>query len=101
MYHSCRQLLAMSEARRAPIHEIVIENEMKNGDIGREEVMRNMKERYGIMYASAQRALHRALPTEGSLITGLASNHYRYSRSGSTLCGTFINTVMGESFILQ
>ncbi len=97
MYHSCRQLLEMAEARRVPIHEIVIENEMKNSDIGRAEVMHSMKERFGIMQASAERALNRPLPTEGSLITGIASNHYRYSQSGGTLCGRFINTVMARA----
>jgi L-serine dehydratase len=97
MYHSCRQLLEMAEAQNVPIHEIVIENEMKNSDISRAEVLENMKERYGIMYASAERALEQPLPTEGSLITGIAAVQYRYSRSGDTLCGGFINTVMARA----
>lgn len=97
MYHSCRQLLEMAEARNVPIHEIVIENEMKNSNISRAEVIDNMKERYEIMYTSAERALERALPTEGSLITGIASSQYRYSQSGATLCGRFINTVMARA----
>ncbi len=97
MYHSCRQLLEMADARKVPIHEIVIENEMKNSDISRAEVMENMKERYGIMFASAERALDQPLPTEGSLISGIASTQYRYSQSGDTLCGRFINTVMARA----
>jgi len=97
MYHSCRQLLEMADAQKVPIHEIVIENEMKNSDISRAEVMENMKERYGIMFASAERALDKPLPTEGSLITGIASTQYRYAQSGATLCGRFINTVMARA----
>lgn len=97
MYHSCRQLLEMAETRNVPIHEIVIENEMKNSDISRKEVLDNMKERYGIMCASAERALDQPLSTEGGLITGIASNQYRYSRSGDTLCGSFINHVMARA----
>ena len=97
MYHSCRQLLEIAEARNAPIHEIVIENEMKNGDISRTEVMAGMKERYGIMCASAERALDQPLPTAGGLITGIASTQYRYSKTGDTLCGAFINTVMARA----
>jgi len=97
MYHSCRQLLETAEARKVPIHEIVIENEMKNSDIGRDQVMENMRERFGIMQVSSERALGRPLPTEGGLITGIASNQYRYSRSGETLCGRFINIVMARA----
>lgn len=97
MYHSCRQLLEMAEARNVPIHEIVIENEMKNSNITRAEVIDHMKERYEIMYTSAERALERPLPTEGSLITGIASTQYRYSQSGATLCGRLINTVMARA----
>lgn len=97
MYHSCSQLLEMAEARGVAIHEIVIENEMKNGDISRAKVMENMKERYGIMMSSVERALEQSLPTEGSLITGIASTQYRYSQSGDTLCGRFINTVMARA----
>lgn len=97
MYHSCRQLLEMAEARKVPIHEIVIENEMKNSDLSRAEVIEKIKERYGIMQASADRALEQPLPTEGGLITGIASTQYRYSQSGNTLCGRFINTVMARA----
>ena len=94
MYHSCRQLLELAEAQKVPLHEIVIENEMKHNDISRGKVMEKMKERYGIMFASAEKALNQPLHTEGSLITGIASTQYRYSQSGDTLCGRFINTVM-------
>lgn len=97
MYHSCRQLLEMAEARNVPIHEIVIENEMKSSDISRAEVMENMRERYGIMFSSVEKALDQALPTEGGLVTGIASNQYLYSQSGDTLCGRFINTVMARA----
>ncbi len=97
MYHSCSQLLEMAEAQGVPIHEIIIQNEMKNSDISRVEVMEKMKKRYGIMVSSAERALDRPLPTEGSLITGVASTQYRYSQSGDTLCGRFINTVMARA----
>jgi len=97
MYHSCRQLLEMAETRNVPLHEIVIENEMKHSDMSRSEVMEHMKERYGIMFTSAEKALDQPLPTEGSLITGIASTQYRYSQSGDTLCGKFINTVMARA----
>jgi L-serine dehydratase len=97
MYHSCRELLEMTEARGVPIHEIVIEHEMKNSDISRAEVMEHMKERYGIMYSSAERALDQPLSTEGGLITGIASKQYQYSQTGDTLCGKFINTVMARA----
>lgn len=97
MYHSCRQLLEMAEARQVPIHEIVIENEMKNSDISRNDVLQTMKERFCIMQSSAERALDRPLPTEGGLITGIASNQFRYSQAGDTLCGRLINTVMARA----
>lgn len=97
MYHSCRQLLDAAEARHVPIHEIVIENEMKKSDLTRIVVMELMRERYEIMLASSTKALERPLPTEGSLITGIASVQYRYAQSGDTLCGEFINTVMARA----
>ncbi len=97
MYHSCRQLLEMAEARDLPIHEIVIENEMKNSDISRAQVLENMKVRYDIMVSSTERALDQPLPTEGGLITGIASTQYRYAQSGDTLCGRFLNTVMARA----
>ncbi|HML36807.1 MAG TPA: L-serine ammonia-lyase, iron-sulfur-dependent, subunit alpha [Bacillota bacterium] len=97
MYHNCRQLLELSEARNMPIHEIVIENEMKNSGVGRDAVMETMRERYKIMRASSEKALDRPRHTEGDLITGIASTQYRYSQSGDTLCGEFINTVMARA----
>jgi len=97
MYHSCKQLLDMAQAQRVPIHEIVIEYEMKNSDLTRAEIIENMRQRYGIMYSSAERALDQPLPTEGGLITGISSVQYLYSQSGDTLCGRFLNTVMARA----
>ena len=97
MYHSCKQLLEMAEAQDVPIHEIVIEYEMKNSDVKRDEIIENMRQRYGIMYSSAERALDQPLPTEGSLISGIASTQYLYAQSGDTLCGRFINNVMARA----
>ena len=97
MYHSCKQLLEMAEAQDVPIHEIVIEYEMKNSDATRDEIIENMRQRYGIMYTSAEKALDQALPTEGSLISGIASTQYLYAQSGDTLCGRFINNVMARA----
>jgi L-serine dehydratase len=97
MYHSCKKLLEMAEARNVPIHEIVIEYEMKNSDAGRADVIEGMRERYGIMYASSERALNQALPTEGGLVTGIAETQYRYANSGDTLCGKLINNIMARA----
>ena len=97
MYHSCKQLLDMALAQDVPIHEIVIEYEMKITNLSREDVMENMRQRDGIMYSSAERALDQPLPTEGGLITGIASTQYLYAQSGETLCGRFINTVMARA----
>lgn len=97
MYHSCKQLLQMTEAQKVPIHEIVIEKEMKSSGASRPEIMETMKERYRIMLASAEKALEQPLPCEGGLVTGIASAQYRYAMEKDTLCGNFINTVMARA----
>ncbi len=97
MYHSCRELLEIAERRSVPLHEIIIENEMNNTYVSRTEVIENIRVRYGVMRRSAEKALSRPLPVEGGLISGIASNHYKYSQSDGTLCGRFINTVMARA----
>jgi L-serine dehydratase len=97
MYHSCKQLLQMAEAQKVPIHEIVIEKERKNSGASRADIMEIMRGRYGIMLASAEKALEQPLPSEGGLVTGIASDQYRYARNGDTLCGSFLNTVMARA----
>lgn len=97
MYHSCKQLLDMAQAKKVPIYEIVIENEMKNNNMSRDEIISGMKERYQVMFESAGRALERPMETEGGLITGISSTQYRYALSGSTLCGRFLNLVMARA----
>lgn len=97
MYHSCKQLLQMAEAQKVPIHEIVIERERKNSGASRADIMETMRGRYGIMLASAEKALEQPLPSEGGLVTGIASDQYRYARNADTLCGSFLNTVMARA----
>lgn len=97
MYHRCKQLLQMAEAQKVPIHEIVIEKERKNSGASRADIMETMRGRYGIMLASAEKALEQPLPSEGGLVTGIASDQYRYARNGDTLCGSFLNTVMARA----
>ena len=97
MYHSCKQLLQMAEAQKVPIHEIVLEQEMKSSGASRVEIIKTMSDRYAIMLASAEKALEQPLPSEGGLVTGIASTQYRYAKQEDSLCGGFINTVMARA----
>ena len=97
MYHSCKQLLQMAEAQKVPIHEIVLEQEMKSSGASRAEIIKTMSDRYAIMLASAEKALEQPLPSEGGLVTGIASTQYRYAKQEDSLCGGFINTVMARA----
>lgn len=86
-----------AEGRNVKLSEIIIENEMLHSGKSRSDILEVMRARYHVMKDSTEKALHRPIVREGSLICGIASTQYKYAADENSLCGSFINTVMARA----
>ena len=97
MYRNIAELMEQANIRGVRLWEIVLENEMQYSSISREEIFRRLDARYEVMAASTTKALKKALPTPGNLISGAASLHQIYAEKEGGLTGSFINQVMARA----
>lgn len=93
MKYTFASLLERHRAEGEPLWRIFLSQEQELTGRPKALILENLNRRYEIMRYSAHRALDRALPTAGNLITGCASTQYRYAGQGG-ICGGFLNTVM-------
>lgn len=94
MYHSLQELLQQAEDHEVLLSEIVLQNEIEQFGSDAEKIYKKLEERYEVMERAALRALEEKLETAGNLIRGVAMQHNTYTKSGATLCGSFMNTAM-------
>ncbi|WP_206458630.1 L-serine ammonia-lyase, iron-sulfur-dependent, subunit alpha [Anaerovorax sp. IOR16] len=94
MYHNMEELLKLCEEKRAPLWEIILENEKKLSDCTEEEIWQKVETRYEVMEESTKRARKEPLTTAGNLISGVAFAQQFYSEKENTICGSLLNRVM-------
>lgn len=97
MYTTVATLLEEAARRRLPLWEVVLAEEMALTEKSREQVLAELSRRYRVMEESTQKALERALPTVGGLVSGIAKAQNSYAQKKDSLCGPFLNRVMARA----
>ena len=80
-------LLQECEKRKLPISAVMLEREIENGKLSREEIIKKLKRSLQIMREAAKGALEQDIATNGGLIGGNARKAEAYSRNHENLCG--------------
>lgn len=94
MYHNLQELLEQAVQRQVPLWQIIIENEMRLSEVTEEQIYEDIRKRYQVMEAAANKALDHFQVVEGSLINGLAYRQNEYAKKNHTICGEMINRLM-------
>lgn len=97
MYQNAKQLLTLCKEQGKRIFDIAAETEMQQTGQSKENILRYFDGCLNVMYDSARRALEKSIPTTGSLIKGVASTQFSYSK-GVTVTGSFLNYVMALAY---
>lgn len=97
MYKNILELHSNAQVRGIPLHQIILENEMKLSSLTEEQVFEKLKTRYEVMFKAAHKTLEKTYPTVGSLIEGHAKDQYAYSKTDNSICGPMINLVMARA----
>lgn len=94
MYQNFEQLLHLCTEQKKPLWQVILENECSVQNTSAENVFSELEKRFGVMEASAHKALNTPLTTVGNLISGYAKTQNDYASKTSGVCGSFINRVM-------
>lgn len=94
MYGNFEGLLALAEQNRAPLWQIILDNEKKLLNKAEDDIFALMQQRYDVMEASALRTLETPMPTALGLISGISAPQNRYAEQKGGLCGGLINKAM-------
>lgn len=78
MYFSAQEMLAQLEGTDERICDLVIKNEIELFQTSRDEIMKNLEERYQIMYNCAHDALEKEIRSLSGLTGGSALKMWNY-----------------------
>ena len=99
MYFSAQEMLAQLEGTDERICDLVIKNEIELFQTSRDEIMKNLEERYQIMYNCAHDALEKEIRSLSGLTGGSALKMWNYYKKGNSICD---NTVIrGAAYALS
>ncbi len=94
MYKDLKGLVSEAEEKGLSMHRIVLEDEIELTGNSEGLIYERLEQRWQIMVSSALRALNEAQEMTGSLISGQSKKQNSYNEKGSTLSGSYINSIM-------
>ncbi|MFA9464206.1 MAG: L-serine ammonia-lyase, iron-sulfur-dependent, subunit alpha [Velocimicrobium sp.] len=97
MYQNMQDMIRLTKEQNIPLFELVLRNEMRLTEKEESEIWYELSMRYAVMKESAAKALFEEGKTVGNLITGITKQHYQYTQTKDTVCGSFINQVMARA----
>lgn len=102
MFESLQAILDLCETKQKPFWEIVLEDDMEERMVTREESLKKMNDTWDAMLAAAK-SYDSNLRSQSGLVGGDGGKMEEYISSGTSLCGDFVIKViagalqMGES----
>ncbi len=95
-YHAIKEWIAMSEEKNIPLWEVVLQDDMAERDVSREESIQEMENIWKAMLLSAEQ-YDGSLRSNSGLVGTDGKKLEEYGKKGDTLCGDFINKVMTQA----
>lgn len=95
-YHAIKEWIAMSEEKNLPLWEVVLQDDMAERDVSREESIQEMENIWKAMLLSAEQ-YDGSLRSNSGLVGTDGKKLEEYGKKGDTLCGDFINKVMTQA----
>ena len=95
-YHSLKEILDYCEKNGKPFFEAVLDDDMAERTVTREESMNQMYRMWDAMLL-ASATYDGSLKSASRLVGGQGAAMEEYGKTGQTLCGDFINQVMTQA----
>ncbi len=92
-YHAIKEWIAMAEQKQLPLWEVVLEDDMAERAVSREESFKEMEKIWEAMLLSVEQ-YDGTLRSNSGLVGTDGQKLEDYGKTGKTLCGDFINKVM-------
>lgn len=97
MFNKAEELLKLCNEKNKKISEIVMEKELKNSDIPKDELISRMEETLLVMKTSATSALDKEIISVSGITGGDSKKVEEYRNSGKTLTGDLIISAMAKA----
>jgi L-serine dehydratase len=96
LYHSIAELLQISRENQMPLWEVVLQKDMEERHVTREETFETMRGMYRAMKA-ADAGYDRKLVSASGLVGGDGEKMHSFNQSGSNLMGDYVGRVMEKA----
>lgn len=98
MFRKANDVIRQCKERNLHIHDLVLEEELKQSQINKDDILYNLKEMFKVMEKSATENLDKETNTAMGMIDGFAKKMNAYSKSGKAVSGKFITEAMAMAF---
>lgn len=95
-YHSIEEILRYCEAHDKKFYEAILEDDMEERKVSREESIRQMYVMWDAMVL-ASTSYDGSLKSASRLVGGQGAAMEEYRKKGDTLCGDYLNQVIGQA----
>ena len=92
-YHAIKEWLATAEEKQIPLWEVVLQDDMSERAVSREDSLKEMERIWDAMLLSAEQ-YDGTLRSNSGLVGTDGQKLEDYGKKGNTLCGDFMNKVM-------
>ena len=92
-YHAIKEWITIAEQKNLPLWEVVLEDDMSERAVSREDSLKEMEKIWDAMLLSAEQ-YDGTLRSNSCLVGTDGQKLEDYGKKGNTLCGDFINKVM-------
>ncbi len=95
-YHSIEEILQYCKIRNKKFYEAVLEDDMEERKVDREESMKQMYVMWDAMLL-ASTSYDGSVKSASRLVGGQGAAMEEYRKKGNTLCGDYLNQVIGQA----
>ncbi len=101
VFYTIEDLLRKANEGSCTISDIVVEYEMKNSDLTREEVYQRMANNLKVMKEAAEKGMQQTEPTQSGMISDEAFRMAKVIREGRSLAGGVISIALAKALAVS
>ncbi len=101
MFDSLADMVAQAEARRLPLHELVLEAETVNSGQSRLQLRTRMRERLEVMRRAAEQGIHRPVMSLSGISGGNAHRFWQWLADHEPLTGPILSRAVARAMAVN
>ena len=98
MLNTAKEIIDFCDKENCHIYDLVLNEELKNSSLDKEEILNKIKEILGVMKKSSTNTLNQIYQTKYGMIDGFAKKCFEYQKDKEPIVGKYLMRAMAMAF---